>query len=94
MAKTANDPFQASSGIANLPPRRGASVTPSDTADLVVVTKAIYVGGAGDVTVILADDNEGGQVTFKAVPVATTLNVQARRVMATGTTATLLLALW
>lgn len=72
-------------------PTRAAAVTPSDTVDLSDVTLAIYVGGAGDVTLITA---AGDTVTFKAVPVGTTLRVRASRVKATATTATLMLAMW
>jgi hypothetical protein len=73
------------------PFEHGAAVTPSDSVDLTQVTRALYVGGAGDVTLITAG---GDTALFKAVPVGTTLNVRAARVTATGTTATNLLALW
>lgn len=94
MAKTATDPFEGSSGVPNYPGRRAALIVPSDTVDLANATKAIYVGGAGDITVIMAGDGDNGAVQFKAPPIGTMLNIQARRVMATGTTATLLIAIW
>jgi hypothetical protein len=71
--------------------RNTAAVTPSDTTDLNFVTTALYVGGAGDVTII---DANGNTTLFKAVPVGTTLNVSAARVKATGTTATNITAIW
>lgn len=72
--------------------RRAFAITPADGADLApFATRGIYVGGAGDVKV---DMVENGTVTFKAVPVGTLLAVQAKRVYATGTTATLLIALF
>lgn len=76
-------------------PRHGytnaAAITPSDTVDLTNVTQAIYVGGTGALVVIM----QGGQtVTLSAVPVGTVLEVRVSRVKATGTTATLLTALW
>lgn len=68
-----------------------ASITPSDSTDLSGQCTAIYVGGTGDVTVVTIG---GETVTFKAVPVGTTLRVNCSKVKSTGTTATLLLALW
>lgn len=64
------------------------SVTPSDTAGN--QCRAIYVGGAGDVTVITLG---GNTVTFKAVPVGTILPIEVSTIKATNTTATLLLGL-
>lgn len=70
-------------------PTHAYSVTPSDT--LPNSGTILYVGGAGDVALVLAGDTVA--VTFKAVPVGTRLEVQFSRVMSTNTTATLLLAL-
>ena len=58
-------------------------VTPSDTVDLPAVTRAIYVGGQGDVHVIM---HSGADVTL--VGVSGMLPIRIKRVMATGTTAT------
>ncbi len=75
-------------------PARGAfAVTPSDTANLAAYAKSLYIGVTGDVTVVpmnAAADTD--TVLFKAVPVGI-LPVQVRRVMATGTTATDIVAL-
>ena len=65
------------------------TVTPSDTTKL-GDTRGIYVGGAGDVAVTMFD---GTTATFKAVPVGTLLPISVSKVMATNTTATLMLAL-
>lgn len=65
------------------------AVVPSDTTVLSSV-RGLYVGGAGDVAVTMQDGTTG---TFKAVPVGTVLPLQVSKVMATGTTATLMLAL-
>ncbi len=69
-----------------------AAITPSDTT--IVTCKAIYVGGAGNLVVNLAPSG-GTDVTFTAPPVGTVLpiNLNGGRVMATGTTATALIAL-
>lgn len=73
------------------PASKAAVITPHNTNDLSVPCRMIYVGGAGDITLI----PRGGAVAvlFKAVPVGTILPVSASRVLATGTTATSLLAL-
>lgn len=70
--------------------RQAVSVTPSDTVDLDRVTTAVYVGGAGDLIVILARDSAA--VTFKAVPAGTTLNIAAKRIKLSG--ASFILALY
>lgn len=66
------------------------AITPSDTADLDVPIAGIYVGGAGDVTAIMRDGTAG---VFKAATVGLILPIAPRRINATGTTATNLLAL-
>jgi len=69
------------------------TITPNDSTDLTHATTAIYVGGAGDLKVNLAGGS-GNPVTFKAVPVGTTLMINATRVFATGTAATNLVGLY
>lgn len=70
---------------------RATAVTKSD-ATILPVTRALYIGGAGDVAVIMAGDTSA--VTFSAVPVGTLLPIQVTKVMSTNTTATLVLALY
>lgn len=67
------------------------AVTPNDSANLSQPARALYVGGAGNVAVVL--NNGGAAVTFANVPSGTILPVQAYRVMLTNTTATSILAL-
>lgn len=69
----------------------GFAVTPSDSTVFSSTHRALYIGGAGDVTVRMVRD--GSQLTFSAVPVGTLLPVSVDKVLATGTTATLILAL-
>lgn len=93
-------PAGAADVFANQPPSastyspawNGAAVTPSDTVALTQPTRMVYVGGAGDLTVILEGDTVA--ITFKAVPVGTWLNIRTGTIKATGTTATNILALW
>jgi hypothetical protein len=51
----------------------------------------LYVGGTGNVSVITIG---GDQITFAGVPAGTTLPIQVLKLRATGTTATLINALW
>jgi hypothetical protein len=67
----------------------GITVVPSDSTVLTDV-RAIYVGGAGDLAVKMIAD--GSTVTFKGVPAGSILPVQVNTIMATGTTATSILA--
>lgn len=68
----------------------GTAVTPSDTTDLAFTTRAIYVGGAGTLTVVLSG---GATVDFAAVPAGTWLWVAVTRVKLTGTSASSIVAL-
>lgn len=73
-------------------PARDAFVpVKSDTIDLAVNTRGLWVGGAGDVVVIMAGDDDA--VTFTAVPAGTLLPICVRRIYTTGTTATNLVGL-
>jgi hypothetical protein len=72
-----------SSPLTNMPPRGSdpftdaTAITPSDTQDLAYPSRALYIGGSGDVTIVAFDNPSGATpvVTFKAVPVGTTLLV-------------------
>jgi len=64
------------------------AVTPHDTNPNDF--DALYIGGAGNVTVV----TEGNQTTlFTAVPVGAVLYVRVKQVKATGTTATAIVGL-
>jgi len=87
----AADPFEASRPGLTSPASRGAAVTPSDAADLTTAARALYVGGAGDVTL---DTTGGDTLTFASVPAGMWLPVRTARVRATGTTASDIVAVW
>lgn len=74
------------------PAEDGAAITPSDTVDLANITRGIYVGGAGDITINFQGSETA--VLFAAVPQGIILPVRATRVKATGTTATNLVGLY
>ena len=66
-----------------------AAVTPSDST--LVGCRSLYVGGTGDVAITAHD---GTSATFSAVPAGTILPVYCTTVKSTGTTATLIIALY
>jgi hypothetical protein len=68
-----------------------AAVTPADGADLANFSAALFVGGAGALKV---DTVGGSTVTFTGVVAGTVLQIRAKRVYATGTTATNIVAMW
>ncbi|PCJ70271.1 MAG: hypothetical protein COA62_06615 [Rhodobiaceae bacterium] len=61
------------------------SVVPSDATDFEQVTRALYVGSAGDLSVVMKG---GGSVLFKNVSAGSILALRTLRVNATATTAT------
>lgn len=67
------------------------AVTPSDSVNLTNPSRSLYIGGAGNVTVVTV----GGQtITFPSVPAGSLLPIQVSRVNATLTTATNIISLW
>lgn len=70
---------------------RAIAIVPSDAVSPAIAVRGIYVGGAGDIVVRMPGDS--ADVTFKAVPVGTTLYISPKLVKATGTTATLMIGL-
>lgn len=74
------------------PSGSAVAVTPHDTNVLAGgVTRALYVGVAGDLTVVMADG--GTAVLFKAAPVGI-LRIRVQIVKSTGTAATNIVALY
>jgi hypothetical protein len=73
------------------PALRATAVTPSNSTELTGV-RALYVGGAGNVAVILKEDTVA--VTFVAVPAGSILPLAVTKVMSTNTDATDIVALY
>lgn len=73
------------------PASDGQPVTPADGADLARISR-LYVGGTGNLRVTLRDQADGDSVIFNAVPVGF-LPLLVKRVWATSTTATNIIAL-
>ena len=83
------DRFHSYPETLDSPALNAVAVTPGP-AELEHNTRAIYVGGAGNLVVTMG----GGQtVTFTAVPAGTVLPLRASHILAGGT-ATSILALW
>ena len=79
------DPFASTVDSPTAPASYCFAVVPHDTNDVPRVTKAIYVGQGGDVTVRSIDGD--ADVTFVDVPAGMVLDVRVIAVRATGTTA-------
>ncbi len=95
MSANNTGPYQLAAYLAG-----GAKIlTKSDTNDIWGVTYSaassrpcdgVYVGGSGDLAVIMAN---GNQVTFVGAVVGTTLPIRIKQLLSTGTSATLCLGL-
>ncbi len=68
------------------------AVTPDDGTDLPRGCRALYVGGTGTVVLIL--DKDSASVTLVGVVAGSVLPIRVKRVFATGTTATSIVALY
>jgi hypothetical protein len=79
------DRFESFSDTATGPSRAPFAIIPSDSLELVVLPKALYVGTGG--TVVLRGLDAAVDVTFRNVASGQILDVRARFVRATGTTA-------
>jgi len=81
----ADNPFQTYSQSVTAPAMDAFAITPNDSTNLTQTVRAIYVGGAGDVSLITAG---GSTVTFSGITGSMVLPVTTTRVRASGTTAT------
>ncbi len=84
------DPFLNMQPSLTAPASHGFAVTPGDATDFARPTRALYVGGDGNLAVRLID---GQILTFVAVPAGSFLPLRVNRVLATGTTATNIIGL-
>lgn len=67
----------------------GANLAPDDNSDLAKVTRALWIGGAGDLSVILAS---GDAVTFNNA--SSWMPLRIKKLNATGTTASDIVGVW
>lgn len=75
------DPFKSRSSDVRSPYRTARNI--SLDVDFDFTSRAIYVGAAGDLSVVLAD---GAAATFTGLVAGTALQVAATRVLSTNTT--------
>lgn len=75
------DPLTASA-------RRLLAVVPNDAADLPEIPKALWIMAPGTLKIVGADDASNAGTSMGDLPAGTVVPVRARRVLATGTTAT------
>ena len=67
------------------------AVVPSDTAPLTAITRALYVGQGGDISV----EMQNGQiVTYQNVQSGSILALRTIKIRASGTTASGIVAMW
>ena len=85
------DTFKTHGRSLTSPPEAAAAIVPDDTGSLAHATRAIYVGGAGDLRVRMLG---GAVVTLAAVPAGSLLPLRVAQVLATATTATALIGFW
>lgn len=75
--------------------RKFFDVTTNDSVDLTNgVCRGFYVGAAGDVRVTGADMADGTYVTFTLMAAGVIHSIQAKRIWATGTDATGIIAVY
>jgi len=75
----------------NSPAQDAFAVSKSDSANLAYFSRALYIGGGGNVAITTV---KGTNVTFANVPAGAILPVRAQKVLDTGTTATLIIGLY
>lgn len=83
------DKFRNRESSLESPARWAEAVTPNDAADLPNFSRALYVGGGGDIRITTVG---GDTVTLTAA--TGFLPICVARVHATGTSATAIVALW
>jgi len=85
------DNYESQPTIMTYPARHLEAVTPHDTTELTNVSRALWIGGAGNITVLTAEDET---VLISGIQAGTLLPIQVKRVDATATTATLITSLY
>ena len=89
-----NDPLSNFPGGIESPAENSYIIVPSDSANTSFTTRAVYVGGGGNLNVELESDAAGANTIFTAVPAGSTLPIRVRKVHSTSTTATAIIGLY
>lgn len=69
-----------------------AAVTPNDSSDLTIHSRALWVGGAGNIKVDMV--GIGTAITLSGIPAGTLLPIRVKRVYSTDTSATNIISIW
>jgi len=85
-----SDAFAHHAASLTSPPARLSAVTPSDSQDLPLATRGLMVAAAGDVSVVTV---AGDEAVLPGLQPGVQYAVRCRRIKATGTTATGILAM-
>lgn len=88
----ATDLFASYAVGLDAPYTKAVAVTPNDSTELANVTRAIYIGGAGNVNCQFADDSS--TVTLTGLLVGVVYRHRLRLIRSTSTTATNIVALY
>ena len=88
---SAIDTFKNSAEGDTSPVSHGATVVASDSEELTNVTRAIYIGGEGDLKVKTLGNET---ITFESLSAGQLLPIRVKQIFSTGTTATSIIALW
>lgn len=88
----ATDTFSTHSSSLASPARSAVAVTPHDSTNLTTVSRALWVGGAGNISVEMADT--GTAIVFVGVAAGTLLPLRVSRVNSTSTTATSIVSIY
>jgi hypothetical protein len=87
----AKDLFKSFYASLESPATNMFEVTPNDSAELANATRAVYIGGAGDLKI---KTTGGDTVTLVGVPAGSLLPLRVVQVLSTGTTATSIVGMY
>jgi hypothetical protein len=85
------DAFSTFSPDLSSPCMNAAAVTPHNSTDLAQTSRALFVGGAGNLVAVMAG---GTTVTFTGVVAGSILPIRVTRVNSTNTTATNIVSIY
>jgi hypothetical protein len=85
------DNFENYNSGLDSPALNAEAVTPSDSVSLTNDSRGLFVGGAGNISVLMSG---GTTVTFTGVVAGSVLPIRANRINATSTTATNMVSLY
>ena len=86
------DMFKTHARSLTSPPEDAAAITPGDAgSELSHVTRALYVGVAGDLALLMQG---GATVVLRGVPAGSFLPLRVRQVLAAGTSADGIVGFW